>query len=258
MPTTGSTSTPPSGTPGGSRWPGSPTVPAVTSWWPRTHYGPRLAAILKEMGAEWTAVTTSPGTGNAASPEAVPESRHNMGTVRMGTDPATSVVDPYRAPAPGRQRGGGRLVGLRHLGRLRPDPHPGRPGRPGRPSDGLTPGRPGRRRPVGPRSARAAGEQQRAGDGTAAVADRGHLGQGVPRPEHLAVPALAPELDAGLVDEAEPVQPAARQLAAGGVEREHARRGRWPSPPSTKGPLSPRPQKPRASSHTMARMEKPS
>jgi gluconate 2-dehydrogenase alpha chain len=58
------------------------------------HYGPRLVAILKEMGATWTAFTTSPGTGNAASPEAVPESRHNMGTVRMGTDPASSVVDP--------------------------------------------------------------------------------------------------------------------------------------------------------------------
>ena len=29
------------------------------------HYGPRLAAILKEMGAEWAAVTTSPGRGNA-------------------------------------------------------------------------------------------------------------------------------------------------------------------------------------------------
>jgi choline dehydrogenase-like flavoprotein len=58
------------------------------------HYGPRLVAILKEMGATWTACTTSPGTGNASSPEAVPESRHNMGTVRMGTDPATSVVDP--------------------------------------------------------------------------------------------------------------------------------------------------------------------
>ena len=58
------------------------------------HYGPRLAAILKEMGAEWTAVTSSPGRGNAASPEAVPESRHNVGTVRMGADPASSVVDP--------------------------------------------------------------------------------------------------------------------------------------------------------------------
>ncbi len=58
------------------------------------HYGPQLEAILKEMGAEWTALTSSPGTGNASSPEAVPESRHNMGTVRMGTDPGTSVVDP--------------------------------------------------------------------------------------------------------------------------------------------------------------------
>ncbi len=58
------------------------------------HYGPRLRAILKEMGATWTAVTSSPGGGNASSPAAIPESRHNMGTVRMGADPATSVVDP--------------------------------------------------------------------------------------------------------------------------------------------------------------------
>jgi gluconate 2-dehydrogenase alpha chain len=57
------------------------------------HYGPRLAAVLEEMGAEWTFVTTSPGGGNASAPEDVPESRHNMGTVRMGDDPATSVVD---------------------------------------------------------------------------------------------------------------------------------------------------------------------
>jgi len=59
------------------------------------HYGPRLEAILAEMGADWTAATSSPGGGNASSPEAIPESRHNMGTVRMGTDPATSVVDPF-------------------------------------------------------------------------------------------------------------------------------------------------------------------
>ncbi len=58
------------------------------------HYGPRLRAILKEMGSEWAAISSSPGTGNASSPAAIPESRHNMGTVRMGTDPATSVVDP--------------------------------------------------------------------------------------------------------------------------------------------------------------------
>ena len=58
------------------------------------HYSPRLMAILDEMGAQWTAGATSPGIGNATLPEAIPESRHNMGTVRMGTDPATSVVDP--------------------------------------------------------------------------------------------------------------------------------------------------------------------
>jgi choline dehydrogenase-like flavoprotein len=62
------------------------------------HHGPRLEAILKEMGATWTVSTTSPGSGgdpgrDFSSP--VPQSRHVMGTTRMGTDPASSVVDPF-------------------------------------------------------------------------------------------------------------------------------------------------------------------
>ncbi|MGH9108423.1 MAG: GMC oxidoreductase [Acidimicrobiales bacterium] len=59
------------------------------------HHGPRLEAILKEMGAEWTLVTTSPGVSVHGTETPVPESRHVMGTARMGTDPATSVVDPF-------------------------------------------------------------------------------------------------------------------------------------------------------------------
>ena len=61
------------------------------------HYGPRLAAVLDEIGAEWTVTTTSPDAafpyGGFISP--VPNSKHVMGTTRMGTDPSTSVVDPY-------------------------------------------------------------------------------------------------------------------------------------------------------------------
>jgi choline dehydrogenase-like flavoprotein len=60
------------------------------------HHGPRMAAILEAMGAEWTSVATSPGSvegpGGRASVDA-PMSRHVMGTVRMGEDPATSVAD---------------------------------------------------------------------------------------------------------------------------------------------------------------------
>ncbi len=59
------------------------------------HYGPRLVAVLDEMGARWTFVATSPGTATAGfTPRSVPESRHVMGTVRMGADPASSVVGP--------------------------------------------------------------------------------------------------------------------------------------------------------------------
>jgi gluconate 2-dehydrogenase alpha chain len=60
------------------------------------HHGLRLEAILKEMGATWSTIATSPGAsyhGPHATP--VPESRHVIGTTRMGEDPATSVVDPF-------------------------------------------------------------------------------------------------------------------------------------------------------------------
>jgi choline dehydrogenase-like flavoprotein len=59
------------------------------------HYGERLTEILEAMDAEWTVTTTSPDAsfeyGGFISP--VPQSKHIMGTTRMGTDPATSVVD---------------------------------------------------------------------------------------------------------------------------------------------------------------------
>ena len=62
------------------------------------------------------------------------------------------------------------------------------------------------------------GEQQRAGEGAAAGAGDADLGVA----RDLAVAGLAPELHARLVDEAEAVQPAGRELAAVGVERELA------------------------------------
>ncbi|MHB8317673.1 MAG: GMC family oxidoreductase [Acidimicrobiales bacterium] len=60
------------------------------------HHGPRLEAILKAMGAQWTTVASSPGASHERGrPAAVPESRHVMGTTRMGIDPRRSVVDQF-------------------------------------------------------------------------------------------------------------------------------------------------------------------
>jgi choline dehydrogenase-like flavoprotein len=60
------------------------------------HHGKILQGVLEEMGSEWTLHTSSPGvsyTGIGATP--IPESRHVIGTARMGDDPATSVVDRW-------------------------------------------------------------------------------------------------------------------------------------------------------------------
>jgi len=59
------------------------------------HHGPRLAAVLEEMGATWTSISTSPGVGYHGRGSPVPDSKHVLGTTRMGVDPATSVVDPW-------------------------------------------------------------------------------------------------------------------------------------------------------------------
>jgi choline dehydrogenase-like flavoprotein len=60
------------------------------------HHGSILQRVLKEMGAVWTQTVTSPGISyHGVRPTMAPESRHVMGTTRMGLDPATSVVDPF-------------------------------------------------------------------------------------------------------------------------------------------------------------------
>jgi gluconate 2-dehydrogenase alpha chain len=61
---------------------------------------PKLQAVLKEAGADWTIVAHSPpivseGESLGALGEAS-ASRHIMGTLRMGTDASTSVVDPWQ------------------------------------------------------------------------------------------------------------------------------------------------------------------
>jgi gluconate 2-dehydrogenase alpha chain len=59
---------------------------------------PKLQAVLTDAGADWTIVAHSPplsseGEMSSALGEAS-ASRHIMGTLRMGTDATTSVVDP--------------------------------------------------------------------------------------------------------------------------------------------------------------------
>jgi hypothetical protein len=67
--------------------------------------------------------------------------------------------------------------------------------------------------------AHASGKQHRPGDRPTAVGHSGDFGGTPRRADHLARPALAPQLHARLVYEAEPVQAAARKLSAGSVQR---------------------------------------
>src|SRR6266700_1965926 len=68
------------------------------------------------------------------------------------------------------------------------------------------------------RGSAAGGEEQGAGEGAAAGAGDPDLGVA----GDLAVAGFAPELPARLVEEAEAVEPARRQLPAAGVEGQHA------------------------------------
>ena len=180
------------------------------------HHGPRLAAILKAMGAQWTSISTSPGVG-AHGGLPIPESLHVMGTTRMG-EPG-DVGRRRLLPGPrARKRGRLRLVGVRHRRGLRPDVDARGPGR----ADGRLDVRHrtrGGRLPPSRRSANPAGKEEGPGDGPPRPLATAATSGPVPwRPGTWRTPALAAQLDAGLVDEAEPVEPAARQLTSGGVE----------------------------------------
>jgi len=60
-------------------------------------YAPKLAAIMREAGAETTMSITSPRLdGNRAARQGASISRHIMGTCRMGDDPRNSVVDRWQ------------------------------------------------------------------------------------------------------------------------------------------------------------------
>jgi choline dehydrogenase-like flavoprotein len=60
------------------------------------HWAPRLEQVLSEAGAQGTSWVTSPGTPGSRAPDLEPMSKHWMGTARMGSDPATSVCDPWQ------------------------------------------------------------------------------------------------------------------------------------------------------------------
>jgi gluconate 2-dehydrogenase alpha chain len=61
------------------------------------YYAPKLDEIMRAAGAEVTFTASSPRLdGDRPSTEGASQSRHIMGTCRMGNDPRTSVVDRWQ------------------------------------------------------------------------------------------------------------------------------------------------------------------
>jgi gluconate 2-dehydrogenase alpha chain len=64
------------------------------------YYAPKLEEIMRATGADWTIVAHSPPLpdegGETGALGQASASKHIMGTLRMGTDPAESVVDPWQ------------------------------------------------------------------------------------------------------------------------------------------------------------------
>ena len=161
------------------------------------HHGKILLGVLEEMGADWTILTSSPGVkeaGLGSSPLPREPSRHRHGA--HGRRPGHLGGRPLGPGARPRQCGGGRLLGLRHLGRVRAHLDPGGPGLPGRPSPGRECARLRHRRwgatsrGFGGLLAHTPGEQHGPGDRAATVGHGGHFGPAPVRAHHLPWPAF--------------------------------------------------------------------
>ena len=96
MPPTPSISARPSATPAASRWPASPTSPGTTSWRPPSTTARSCSRCSRRWVPSGSSTPRRPASPTTASaPRPIPESRHVIGTARMGDDPDTSVVDRW-------------------------------------------------------------------------------------------------------------------------------------------------------------------
>ena len=81
------------GTPGGS---GDVRTRTRTRSRARTTGGRGSRPCCERRARQGTSWVTSPGTPGTIAPDIEPMSKHWMGTARMGTDPGTSVCDPWQ------------------------------------------------------------------------------------------------------------------------------------------------------------------